>query len=734
MKRRSFLQGTGVFLAAWGAGGLSLPFDRHAQVLAQSTPRKLALLIGINQYRNANLNGCVTDVELQRELLIHRFGFQPSDIVSIVDHHATRSSIERAFTEHLIQQAKPGDVVIVHFSGHGSLQKLGATTDDVQPVWLTVDDPSDQINTNGLSQDTLFLLLRSLATDQITTVLDTGYVYSGYPLQGNLRVRSRPMEAASRLTDAEIAFQERLLAKLALDRSQVRAQWRSERMPGVLLAAANAQQFATEAPWNGFNAGIFTYVLTQQLWQAIPNTTLRICLRRTAELMGKRVDQKQQPTLGGQKSGDRPLKPYQLPFTQPPAEGVIRSIEDGGKLVDLWLGGIPPQVLEQYSTNSLFTVEMANSHPLPLLQIYERNGLTAKARFVATEATPSPALTIGQPIQEAVRVLPRNLGLTVAIDSNLERIERVDAVSAFSAMPRISATIAGEQAADYVFGKLRQPTQVAALSTNAIAGTIPPAGYGLFSQGRDALPRTTGESGEAVKVAIRRLAPCLQTLLGAKLLNLTTNEGSSQLGVRVTLTALSPDRILTQQKTERVSSETNSAVLADGKLLTIPVGTRIQYRIDNTSEQPIYFIVLGLDNNGNSFVFNNFGNMINSTSSNGQSNALPPQPTQVAPNETAFVPMIAPNVEWLLQAPSGLAETYVICSRMPFQQTRSLISSTAGSNPLLALNNFLEVAQSVLQDLHQASEQAAQWVGTPDVFALDMNDWATFRFAYQVTV
>lgn len=722
MKRRSFLQGTGVFLAAWGAGSFNLPLTRHAQVLAQSTPRKLALLIGINQYRNATLNGCITDVELQRELLIHRFGFQASDIVSIVDHHATRSQIERAFTEHLIQQAKPGDVVLVHFSGHGSLHKLGATADDVQPVWMTVDEPSDEVNTNGLSQDTLFLLLRSLASDQITTVLDTGYSYPGYPLQGNLRVRSRPMEAASRLTDAEIAFQERLLTKLGLDRSQIRAQWRSERMPGVVLAAANSQQFATESPWNGFHAGLFTYALTQQLWQATSSTALRISLRRASELIGKRVDQKQQPTLSGQKSGDRPLKPYQLPLTQPPAEGVIRSIEDSGKVVELWLGGLPPQVLEQYSANSLFTVEVSKSQPLPLLQLFERNGLTAKARFIATDATPSPALTIGQPIQEAVRVLPRNLGLTVAIDPSLERIERVDAVSAFSSMPRVAATIAGEQAADYVFGKLQQPTQVAALSPEAIAGTIAPAGYGLFSQGRDALPRTTGESGEAVKVAIRRLAPSLQTLLGAKLLSLTTNEGSSQLGVRVSLNTLSPDRILTQQQTDRVNADLNSVVVTDGKLLTVPIGTHIQYRVENNSDQLIHFIVLGLDNSGNGFVFNHV------------SNTTPSQPDRVAPNETAFVPMIAPNVEWSIQAPSGLTETYVICSRTPFQQTQALLGTTVGSNPLRTVDNFLEVAQMVLQDLHQASEQASQWVGTPDVFTLDVNGWATFRFAYQVTV
>jgi hypothetical protein len=719
MRRRSFLQGTGIFLAAWGSGGFLL--DRHVQVLAQPTSRKLALLIGINRYHNAALNGCVTDIELQKELLVHRFGFQPNDIVMVSDQDATRSHIETVFKDHLIQQAKPGDVVVVHFSGHGSLQKLGTTADDVQPTLLTVDAPSDELILNGLSQDTLLLLLKSLATDQITTVLDVGYGYPGYPLHGNLRVRARPTDPATQLPNEEMALQERLLATLNLNRSQVRAQWRSGQLPGVVLASANTQQFATEAPWNGFHAGLFTYALTQQLWQATPETTLRVSLRRTSELIGQHVDQKQQLVLAGQKSQERPLKPYQSPFIEPPADGVITSIEEDGKLVQLWLGGLPSQVLDHYGLNSLFTVEASGTKPLPLLQLYEHSGLAAKARFVATESTTLPSLTIGQRVQEAVRVLPRNVDLAIAIDTHLKRIERVDAISAFSALPRVSAMMAGEQSADYLFGKLEHATQIAALSTDAIVGTLSPA-YSLFSQGQEAIPNTIGDSGEAVKLAVRRLTPHLHTLLATKLLSLTTNEGSSQLGVRATLTTLSPDRVLMQQQSDRVTPDFSSVLPSDGKVLTIPVGSRIQYRIENTSDRPIYFLMLGLDNSGKAFIFNNL-----------QAAGAPPQPHVIQPNQTASVPMLAPNVEWTVQAPLGLTETFLICSRAPFSQTQLAMTTPMEANPLRRLDNLLEISQLILQDLHQASEQASKWVGLPDVFALDVNAWTTFRFIYQVT-
>jgi hypothetical protein len=94
------------------------------QVLAKSTPRKLALLVGINNYPDkppiTPLRGCVNDVALQRHLLIHRFGFNPKDIYTLTDAQATRQGILEAFEEHLIKQAKPGDVVVYHYSGHGS--------------------------------------------------------------------------------------------------------------------------------------------------------------------------------------------------------------------------------------------------------------------------------------------------------------------------------------------------------------------------------------------------------------------------------------------------------------------------------------------------------------------------------------------------------------------------------------------------------------------------------------
>ena len=127
MKRRHFLQFAGSTLGAIGLSQTSFLQQAHQfnRAVAQSTPRKLALLIGIDSYPDSsvpNLSGCLTDIEMQYQLLVHRYGFNPGDVLKVADGEAmepTRDNILQAFEEHLIAQARPGDVVVVHYSGHG---------------------------------------------------------------------------------------------------------------------------------------------------------------------------------------------------------------------------------------------------------------------------------------------------------------------------------------------------------------------------------------------------------------------------------------------------------------------------------------------------------------------------------------------------------------------------------------------------------------------------------------
>ncbi len=733
-------------LSIMGAKSWAMPLaEPDYQALAQPSARKLALLVGINQYpRIAPLGGCVTDVELQRELLIHRFGFNPSDILALTDQQATRENIENAFMEHLCQQAREGDVVVFHFSGYGSCVVSTAENSPLQNSLVPVDGIGlTQPTGNYLLEETLFLLLRSLKTHQVTTILDTSYIDTGTAIPSHLRIRSCPEISAEQISADELAFQEKLTQKFGISRSQIK----NFQMPGIVLQASAPTQTATEAPWGGFSAGLFTYALTQNLWQSTDKTTIQMTLNRAAVVVEQLAGKEQQPQLSGEKSQEKSLLGYNLnPDTTTGADGFVIAVEDSGKTAQLWLAGLPTRVLPYYGVNSLLTLLVspatdANSKPLQL-QIRTRDGLTARARIIGADTLETAKLQVGQLVQESVRVLPRHLGLTVALDSRLDRIERVDATSAFASVGCVSSVVTtGEQPADYVFGKGQGKSQKEEAPN--IDPTVTPTskpietGYGLFLLGGEPIFNTIGEASEAVKSAVNRLTYKLRTLLAVKLWRLSVNDTSSSLGVMATLEMISPqEQVLMQRKTLRSPFITQGAINQQPEqpgIPTLPIGSRIQFRVQNYSSSPVYFILLGIDSSSGALAFYPLVSAPESDTSEVKSLL---KDTIIAPGETLTIPRPAASYEWFIQGVSGLAEVFVICSRAPFTQTIAALAamSLKGERERIGdLFNPLDVAQAVLQDLHQASGIVPEIIGTSsDIYALDVNAWATLSFVYQV--
>jgi hypothetical protein len=754
MKRRTFLQKSGIVLGALGLSqaGLSLLSDRYYQALAQSSPRKLALLVGINQYLfGTPLTGCVTDVELQRELLIHRFGFHPSDILTITDLQATRQNIETAFLEHLTKQVKPGDVVVFHFSGYGSRfgkatlpessnlgeqknQKEWTVTNLLLPVDGIIQIKNQSV-VNALTEDTLWLLLRSLSTNLVTSVLDTSYTDGGIILQGNLRVRSRPSIITGEITAEELALQDQLKQNSQIISPD----------PGIVLVAAKPEQVATEGQIDGFSSGFFTYALTQHLWQATPASTVQISLNRVAGTVEQLVGNKQQPQIAGQTNSQQKLLTYHVLSPEMlSADGVVMAVEENGKTAQLWLAGLPAKVL-QYSLNSLFTTvtptNSTNQNTPPLqLAIRSHEGLKAKARVNSSNLNDISQLQVGQLVQEAVRVLPHNISLTVALDSCLARIERVDATSAFSGIPHVTSVVAGEQSVDCLLGRVSTTESLLALaesdSLGGISAPLPKSSYGLFSPGLSPIPNTSGEAGEAVKTAVNRLVPKLQTLLAAKLLRLTANEGSSRLGVQAILETIAPtEQVLMQRSTVRAPWPTPkvsiSSTAPKEAIVKLPISSSIQYKIHNYGDAPIYFILLGIDANGCPIALLPTRSTTNLNEQGSKSFA-----TQViTPGETTIIPSNNSPFKWFVQGPPGVVEIQLIFSRAPFSQTLETWENAKISalGRLTTLANPLEVVRSILNDLHQASGNLTEAIATPpDTWVLDVNNWATLSFIYQI--
>ncbi|NEP89314.1 MAG: caspase family protein [Okeania sp. SIO2C2] len=348
ISRRHFFQFASSILATLGISQLKFisQAENYGKVLAQSTPRKLALLVGINKYKKAPLRGCVYDTEMQRHLLIHRFGFNPKEIYIVTDEKATRQGILEAFEEHLIKQAKPGDVAVFHYSGHGSHVK------DPNPIVKTslmdgsglsgtlvpVDSslPQGYPNVGGTVNDimghTLFLLTSALKTDNFTGILDS--CFSGMTTR-DFTVRSRAGGEKIEIVSQEKAYQEKWLSRLDMSEDEFVKGYQSGVAKGVVFASAKPFQTAKDVKILDFHAGIFSYLFTQYLWQetATPKEAIAYINRQIP------VRLKQNPLYEVKKDTKLDSKAiYLTEYSSPVANAVVTEIK--GDLAQIWLGGL----------------------------------------------------------------------------------------------------------------------------------------------------------------------------------------------------------------------------------------------------------------------------------------------------------------------------------------------------------------------------------------------------------
>ena len=86
---------------------------------------KRALLVGCNYPgTKCELHGCANDVRRMHDLLVQRFGFMEEDILVMLDSDPTKPkptgvNIRNSLAK-LIEGTQPGDVLVFHYSGHGT--------------------------------------------------------------------------------------------------------------------------------------------------------------------------------------------------------------------------------------------------------------------------------------------------------------------------------------------------------------------------------------------------------------------------------------------------------------------------------------------------------------------------------------------------------------------------------------------------------------------------------------
>lgn len=754
--RRAFLKQTSAVVAALGLtelaanSGLSQQAQAYSQALAQpigqtggqTGGRKLALLIGIDTYpagtvsseQTLQLAGAATDVALQRELLIHRFGFLPDDVVCLTNEKATRAGIYQAIVDHLYNQAGAKDTVVFHFSGYGAQVRIadlvgGQLTQRSLIPYDGALPTEDRPILNDIFETELKTLLAKLKTKSVTTLIDAGFVDIAVPLSGGLRSRAREIIATGQ---PPAPFP--LLANQKIARE-------SDPFPGILLRAADTDEAVIERQWSDFNAGAFTYVLTQYLWTALAPVTVGRAVGRSQESLVRWGGSNQQPTLSGNRKLDLNNPDKTTPIYDTPlrdsmrAEGVIIDTGGDGKKATLWLGGLPPRVLEYLDTATTMTCAGRR------MTVRSRDGLTVQARLVNSAGNNGAPLAKGQPVFESVRVLPKALDLVVALDSSLERIERVDATSALSALSFVSSTSDTDLPADCL---LARPIEDQVETLTATAKNIklgqtqdaPPElsgrlGYGLFSLTRSLIPGTLAPQEEAIKPAIARLTAKLQALLALKMLRLTENRASSQLPVRITLEKVSPEEsLLITRQTFRsgipVINRSNNNSNREGFSPEVPIGSRVRYHIFNDGEAPLYYTLINVDPRERLSAFCPAAEAQTSTTEMDENAEAPPVVTAAAISPGSSIAVPSAELDWTVDSPTGPVETYVVCSTRPLTKTFEILlaaSANSGGQRINPLPDPLTVVEAVLADISQSNHS--------DAYNLSLAEWATLNFTYK---
>ncbi len=390
LSRRRFIKFAGSTLATLGLNSFHLfpKFDRYGKVLAQSTPRKLALLVGINQYQKDPLKGCVNDVIMQQLLLIHRFGFNPQDILILTDQQATRKGILEAFEEHLIKQAKPGDVVVFHYSGHGSrvldphpILSKSPIVDGVglNGTFVPVDSslPAGYPNIGGEVNDimghTLFLLMSAIKTENFTAILDS--CFSGLKTR-DFKGRSREGGETIKISPLEKAYQETWLSRLNLSPEEFVQRYQTSVAKGVVLASAQPNQIAKDVKILDFYVGIFSYLLTQYLWQNAG--TPKNIIAHTNEMIPRNFAQN--PLVDVKINSGYENQPiYFIENPSPVANAVITEIQ--GNKATIWLGGFTTEQKAQLKPGTLLNVVNSQPNSSGKAIFQSRQGLVGTVTF-----------------------------------------------------------------------------------------------------------------------------------------------------------------------------------------------------------------------------------------------------------------------------------------------------------------------------------------------------------------
>jgi hypothetical protein len=326
-------------------------------------------------------------------MLQQRFGFRREHMTYLRNEEATRAGIVQA-VEGLIQQARPNDIVVIHYSGHGSQVRdihndepsgwdnTIVPADSGRPPYPNLDIPDDDIH--------LWLARLAQITPYITLIFDC--CHSGSITRDAFGDRARWVEPDSRSVQEIMAFSAAPISTAAQWDLQAASReigpsgWLPLGKSYVLIAGCRDEESSYEYTAPGADQrsyGALTYFLCRALRSASTGTTYRDVFEG---LNGQVLayQSAQHPQIEGQQ--DRAL--FDIHEISPPrfisvlATNQTLVTLDAGSAHGLNLGSrwaIYPQATKHQ--------QLATAARLGLVEVSAVAGVTAEATILEGSAT-----------------------------------------------------------------------------------------------------------------------------------------------------------------------------------------------------------------------------------------------------------------------------------------------------------------------------------------------------------
>ncbi|BAZ13412.1 peptidase C14 caspase catalytic subunit p20 [Calothrix sp. NIES-4071] len=747
LKRRQFLQFAGSTLTALGLSQLDIKHQslRYAKAISSSNPRKLALLVGINKYQNLeHLKGALTDIYLQKELLVYRFGFNPKDILLVSDESEikpTREGILQAFEEHLIKQAKPGDTVVYHFSGHGSqlLDIDSGFEDNLNSTFVpnnrSISPTGNQKKVSDITGKTLFLLMSAINAENLTVVLDS--CYSGGGKRGNLTIRSIEGGKEYIPNDIELKYQQKWLSNLNMSPQELVQRRKTSVARGVVISSARRDQLAIETYLDNFVAGAFTYLMTQYLWQESSAVIAESLIANTSRGIANTFSYNQAPEFEVKINSNNETKPiYFIPQQVPTAEAVITQVS--GNNINFWLGGVSPQALAAFNQNAIFKIVDRQGAEQGKIELQSRNGLQGVGKLL--EIKQPDLLQKGAFLQERIRVIPPDYKLRIGLEASLGNDitmakNEIDKIGRLEVIPLQTGEV------HYIFGRMTEQQQKQL--RNKQAANIPALNsLGLYTEGLDIIPGSFGSAKETIGDALTRLKPKFRSLLAARIIKLTLNAGSSRLNILAVLNILDTTETVTAQtfpsrtvgKVSEISANPpkNPKITYQNGIPQIPLKTLVQFQVKNQETNDLYITVLIINPEGEiSIIFPNTWSAADNA-------------TLVKAGETLRIPKAEDDWQLEIKKPLGQTEVLVVASKSPLRKSLQSLQTIAQAQgrrdvPVALADNPSDIINLLLEDIDSSLDNTSlgrnssnpSRVNTRRPVRTDTNQLAAMSITYQ---